>query len=400
MAEHGSTAAISAVNRIRSGGLAGFFCKEEFEVIVDGSAPPTAGEAQAIAEDPSIDGAAPVRPPASARAPDSPEPEPEPVAVAVAEPILPARGSSEVREAREEAAPGRADPVVRPAPVFAAPTPPGADRPSAAFLALLERRLDDTSATEADLALLRARGAARRAPAVEPVAPSAVAPAPTVQTVRPATTVGQPAPLLSDEHARTSAFWLELQRAQHELASFMPLDSPFVAVLGPLDLTTAVVRRLRSGPQLGSAEVVVLTDRAGIVREPSWELVRSGHQLVDAAVRRARGVTGHPAFESASVLLIDVPVERPNWVAPLQNRLRTAGVGLFRHVIPGQPTVHDLEAHRQGSDVPYVIDLVSRVQPESVVRFIEDRHPIASVAGAELTAELLVALRKQVGRVR
>jgi hypothetical protein len=100
------------------------------------------------------------------------------------------------------------------------------------------------------------------------------------------------------------------------------------------------------------------------------------------------------------VLLIDVPVERPNWVGPLQNRLRAAGVGLFRHVIPGQPTVHDLEAHRQGSDVPYVIDLVSRVQPGSVVRFIEDRHPIASVAGAELTAELLVALRKQVGRAR
>ncbi|MGB5757419.1 MAG: hypothetical protein WBM50_10925, partial [Acidimicrobiales bacterium] len=33
--ELGSTAAISGVNRIRSGGVAGFFCREEFEVIVD-----------------------------------------------------------------------------------------------------------------------------------------------------------------------------------------------------------------------------------------------------------------------------------------------------------------------------------------------------------------------------
>ena len=35
MAEHGETAAISAVNRVRSGGVAGFFCREEFEVVVD-----------------------------------------------------------------------------------------------------------------------------------------------------------------------------------------------------------------------------------------------------------------------------------------------------------------------------------------------------------------------------
>ena len=74
-----------------------------------------------------------------------------------------------------------------------------------------------------------------------------------------------------------------------------------------------------------------------------------------------------------------------------------AGVGLFRHVIPGQPTAPELESYRQGSDVPYVFDLVSRVTPRSVVGFMDARHPVASVAGAELTAELLVALRRQVG---
>ena len=58
----------------------------------------------------------------------------------------------------------------------------------------------------------------------------------------------------------------------------------------------------------------------------------------------------------------------------------------------------ELESYRQGSDVPYVFDLVSRVTPRSVVDFIADRHPVASVAGTELTAELLVALRRRVGR--
>lgn len=352
VAEHGSTAAISAVNRIRSGGVAGFFCREEFEVIVDGTTPAP----DPVVADPVVAETTPIVP----LAPDPP-------------PIDP-------------------PPTRRPPPVFAAPTPPGQGSTDAGFLALLERRLDETSVAEADLALRGARvPRPARTPAVElPIpAPTGPAPAPVDRAARPAVPVGQPAELLSDDQARTSPFWLELQRAQHELASFLPLDSSFVAVIGPLALTTAVVRRLRSGSELASAGVVVLSDRAGIVSEPSWEMVRSGHQLVEVA--------GHLS-DRPTVLVIDVPVERPAWVAPLQNRLRMAGVGLFRHVIPGQPTASELESHRQGSDVPYVFDLVSRVTPRSVVDFIDARHPVASVAGSELTAELLVALRRQVGR--
>ncbi|MCP4227270.1 MAG: hypothetical protein GY773_28330, partial [Actinomycetia bacterium] len=45
MSEHGPDAAIAEVNKVRSGGVGGFFCREEFEIIVGprtGSArPPT-----------------------------------------------------------------------------------------------------------------------------------------------------------------------------------------------------------------------------------------------------------------------------------------------------------------------------------------------------------------------
>lgn len=186
----------------------------------------------------------------------------------------------------------------------------------------------------------------------------------------------------------TSGFWLRLQRAARELSGFMPASSTLVATIGPLSLTMPVVRRLRSTPTYSSADVIVLTDRTEIVSEPQWQLVRSGHQLVDEVGRRS----ARPAL-----LVIDVPVELPNWVAPLQNRLRMAGVGLFRYAVPGHPTSDTLDRYRLASDVPYVLDLMSRVAPTDLVGFVAERHPIASVSGAELSAELLVALREQVG---
>ena len=76
--------------------------------------------------------------------------------------------------------------------------------------------------------------------------------------------------------------------------------------------------------------------------------------------------------------------------------LRAAGVGLFRYAVSGRPTGAELEHYRQGSDVPYAIDLTARVDPARVVELVADRHPVVSVAGAELTPELLLALRRHV----
>lgn len=183
-------------------------------------------------------------------------------------------------------------------------------------------------------------------------------------------------------------FWRRLDRVRDELASFLPNGSHRTAVVGPLPLASAVVNRLQSAPGMASAAVIALTDRAGIVSEPTWRLERNG----DRVIRAMEEAEGRPM-----IVVIDVPPELPPWVGSLQRRLRTVGVGLFRYAVPGQPTGADLERYRQGGDVPYAIDLTSRVEPGLVVGFIAERHPVISVAGADLGPELLLALRRHIG---
>lgn len=472
--ELGSTAAISAVNRVRSGGIGGFFCKEEFEVIVDRSAesrsagrsdiqssagrsntaqqpspstpPPSAilgGDARAPTAAPSAltapDPAAVFNPAASSNpaavfnppvtvdpaaglnlaavvdptampnpaVPADPMDSTMPVGSAMAtDPAVPADGVAVDPGSEPAIRPPThpAAPVVEPAPpaqqpaagptgeVFGGPRPVSPGGTDAAFLALLERRLDEASAAESPLA-------ARRNPAANQESTAETEqPSPIPEPVAPAPGLALPADDPYDGPAAgpgpssfptgpSSGFWLRLQEAEEELAGFMPAPSSFVATIGPLSLITPIVRRLRAQPRFSSADVVVLTNRTEIVSEPQWQLVRSGNQLVEEANQRG---------DRPTLLLIDVPVELPNWVAPLQNRLRMAGVGLFRYAIPGHPDAAKLDQYRLGSDVPYVLDLISRVPPRSLVDFLDQRHPIASVSGADITAELLLALRRQV----
>ena len=449
--EHGADAAISAVNKIRSGGVAGFFCREEFEVVVQAKAPARARKRPAkaaakkatqatdanqnepkrsdIAPSPaaatnqqprsdiarSAATAAATAPAAQVpAAPTRPVQAPQvqaPQAPATETPIA-QKPATQIPAAAQ--APVIHPPVTQEVPaaeevVFGGPRPmgpvgtagsaatAGASAVQDRFRALLEQRLDDASETEyerTDGLVGSAPGRARRAapapapkaePDLQPIVPAPGLPI-SGETVTGGLGVLTPAALTATA-TQTSDFWLRLQQGQHELASFMPLASNSVATIGPLSLTTPIVRKLRTQPGLESADVIVLTDRAEIVSEPAWKLVRSGHQLVDVIAEQQDWPT---------LILIDVPVELPNWVAPLENRLRIAGVGLFRYAVPGNPTAEQLDDYRLGSDVPYVIDLISRVRPEDLVDFVAKRHPIASVAGADLNAELLLAMREQV----
>lgn len=409
VAEHGETAAISAVNRIRSGGVAGFFCKEEFEVVVDPNAAPTRSTVPVLRDEPDpVEEAPPAR---LAYRPQDEDPEERPSEVSNEVPDdVPLADRLEVPRPAVAEAPAERPPAVGDeGPAFAAPTPPSGDR----FLALLERKLDETSSTEAARSLRRLDATrpgrpverARREAARPDPAPVAPAPAPALEP-------GELESVTSDADATTgdgptgsrsvfgdletlAPFWRQLRHAREELASFLPSDAPVTAVVGPLPLATSVVRRLRSGGPLASADVIVLTDRAGIVSEPSWDLVRHANRLVEAVADRVdQSTAGRSAEPTPLVVVIDVPAELPHWVPTLQHRLRAAGVGLFRYPVAGQPTAVDLERFRQGGDVPYAVDLVSRVEPEVVLGLLADRHPVVSVAGSDLSPELLVALRR------
>ncbi|MEM9655825.1 MAG: hypothetical protein AAGA65_27310 [Actinomycetota bacterium] len=460
VSELGPAAEISEVNKIRSGGFAGFFCREEYEIVVDATSATPANPATAanpsVPSEPAAHGARrrnrsaaaptiaaptagatvggePVA--ATAETPGFPGDEPivrEPIvresveATSVAtEPIVrePVGQDAAVREtAAHDAAPY---PPVAQEPIEAAPTPLdgsaapsevlGGPRPIAEvdqrFLAMLDRRLDETAEVETAQAARHRTVSAALSAAGRPVT---LARRPTPRPSMPLTKAELSSEaLMADPVAGTAAprpashptivdtdgtghepavgFWPTLGRARQQLANALPASPTFVAVIGPLSLTTPVIGRLRTALGLVDAQVIVLTDRAEVVSEPNWQLVRSGHQLVDAAQER----NGEP-----TILVIDVPADLPQWMAPLQQRLRLAGVEAFRFAVPGTPTLEQLERYRHGCDVPYLLDLVSRVEPARLVDFVAQHHPVGSVGGAPLTAELLVAMQEQVTRGR
>lgn len=448
MTEHGEEAAIAAVNRIRSGGVAGFFCREEFEVIVDpggdadGSSTDVtdltghtdladradqiepvnqSDQAGTVDEQPTVDptptpnqapAPVPAQAPGTVRYPNVVDDEDETIAEAIARRRVDEQPPA--RLADRSLVDGPPEPVIEPdQPVFGGPVAPGSDPGRDRFLALLERRLDEASAVEDDLQLRRSRPAPTSAaatiaapvpPAPSPASTPAPSPVSTPETARSeARSLDQakpeapaldqagsptPVPAATDRAESRPAFWRRLDRVRAELASFVPAGSPRTAVVGPLPLAAAIVHRLQATPELASAEVVALTDRAGIVSEPSWRLERNGDRLV----RSLADVTDRPV-----IIVIDVPVDLPHWVGSLQRKLRSVGVGLFRYAVSGQPSADDLERYRQGADVPYAIDLTSRVEPSLAARLVAERHPIVSVAGADLGPELLLALRRHVG---
>ncbi len=427
-------AAITAVNKVRSGGVAGFFCREEYEVIVDLRGPtrrsdisagtpakqakqsqpgdPSEQAAQgahsdqaaqsAQSADQAIDGSAPQDPndpPAITPTIDLASAEPVAQTSLIQPPTLPGAGGGEISIDLSDPADGPSnhddDPEAAASnetgatgEVFGGPRPETIDGSHAGFMALLQSRLDEMPEDESPLA-------ARRSPQTPPKASGPPSVDDLSQPVVPAPGVAAldtPKPdgflALEPEPEEPTGFWGELQDIEAELAGFMPVASAFIATIGPLSLTTPIVRRLRAQPGLESADVVVLTNRTEIVSEQQWKLVRSGNRLIDEAKDRG---------DRPTILVIDVPVELPNWVAPLQSHLRMAGVGLFRYAVPGEPDGEKLDQYRLASDVPYVLDLVSRSDAADLVDFIEKRHPIASVAGADVTPELLSALRRQVG---
>ncbi len=159
------------------------------------------------------------------------------------------------------------------------------------------------------------------------------------------------------------------------------------ALIGPLAATSSVVRRLQQHHHYAPGVVTVLTTRSEIVSEPSWELVRSDHELLSAAVRRAG---------QAQLLMIDVPADIPVWLTTLLDRLTMAGLECVRLVVDGRPTGDELTRLETELGRAHAVDLVTKVPPRLVLDLLDAGHPIASVGGAPINPEFLLALREEV----
>ena len=181
-------------------------------------------------------------------------------------------------------------------------------------------------------------------------------------------------------------FWARFDRVRAEADL---LDLPPVAlsaVVGSLDRAAPVVRRCGERHWAGHCQVFVLTEQTEVLIEP-WTVVHGDDDLV-AAVDR------HPT--DFPLLVIDVPPLLPPWLRPLLDRLRQSGLGLVHYVLDGNPTDEDLATWHGEIGRPSVLDLLSPLSPQRVVDLVDRGEPIASVGGVPLSADLLFALRTEV----
>ncbi|MEM9893280.1 MAG: hypothetical protein AAF962_20620 [Actinomycetota bacterium] len=399
VSEHGADVSIAAVNRIRTGGVAGFFCREEYEVLV---------EAPAEDEDPVLGSDDRRRPRRATRGgmvdlrvgDDEPE-----FRNLLEEHLRDTEETAHLRGARDQAARGRRGRRGRPAaPPAPQPVPPAV----ADAMAEVGEPVVDLDPEPITPTFVEPTPAAEHildddAPtAGAPTAPIEAEPTTTVVVEAPEgidgepdagieaepTVAPEPVPVISvpKRGPRSTSFWMRLYRLRRELDTYLPPTNDVTAVVGPLVHTMPVIRNLQCEAGLPAESVIVLTPRAEVVSEPSWCLVRSGQQMLEAIDDRR---------DQPAVLAIDVDIELPVWVEPLLTRLRHHGLGVTRYLLGDVDQIEILLHHRGASNGAFMIDISRPLQPEDLVELIDRRLPIATVAGVSLNAELLLAMRSQ-----
>jgi hypothetical protein len=191
-------------------------------------------------------------------------------------------------------------------------------------------------------------------------------------------------------------FWARLEGARDEVAPLVLAQPPVVGVVGPLRSIVPLLRVLeRNDEGPGQRSVVVLTNRAEIVSQPTWRLVRDGMRLASAV-----GSADLPL-----ALAIDVdgegeesePGGLPIWVDPLLDRLRRNGMGLVRVAVTGPIDEERLVAMERAIGGRVLFDLLTAVEPGRALRMLDAGLPIGSIVGVPVTAELLLTLRHEAG---
>jgi hypothetical protein len=179
-------------------------------------------------------------------------------------------------------------------------------------------------------------------------------------------------------------FWDRYDEATASADLFAVPPAAITVVVGSLDVATPIVEHCQATHWVSECDVFVLTEQSTVVGQPTWTTVRRPSDVV--AVLEG-GESDFP------LIVLDIPRELPAWIRPLIARLRTGGVGLVRYVLGDDPSDEDLATWHGELGRPSVLDLASPVAPGRVLELLDRGEPIASVAGMDITTELLLALR-------
>ncbi|MDH5289940.1 MAG: hypothetical protein OEY41_08070 [Acidimicrobiia bacterium] len=374
---HGSQAAIVSVDRVREGGVAGFFAKETFEVLVDGGAAarPAAGAEPALEPD---------------RGPSAGPP----AALSFAD-LLARRIEEEERQELLDEMGARYHPPVAPDPDdWFDPEPFEDDLVSPAVTGdVVEHEVEDLDDMLSGDITDDAPGQR-----IEGPSPAARLPrlgsldwwTPGQRLLPPPASMEAPRRQQPLPSGSALEFWAGYDRACREAEL---LDLPPVAlnaIVGPLPAAVPVVERCRSGHWAGACDVYALSARPEAAGA-DWTVVTDGWELAAIVADRQA---------EFPLVVIDVPPLLPGWVRPLLDELRQAGLGRIHYVLDGDPTDEDLATWHGEIGRPAVLDLVGAPPPHRVLELVDRGEPIASIAGVAMSADLLFALRIEVTSAR
>ncbi|MEL6982063.1 MAG: hypothetical protein AAFO29_06535 [Actinomycetota bacterium] len=179
-------------------------------------------------------------------------------------------------------------------------------------------------------------------------------------------------------------FWDRYDQAKAEAELSVVPPAAVVAVVGPLDAAIPVIDRCRDRHWMGRCDVFVLTQLPSIPDHPDWTPLQRPSDLVAVL---DEGGSDFP------LLVLDVPCDLPAFVRPLVGTLRERGVGLIHYVLDDQPVDEDLATWHGELGQPSVLDLTGAVPADRVLELVDRGEPVVSVAGNDLSTELLLALR-------
>lgn len=344
--ELGAEATIVEANKVRTGGIAGFFANEKFEVIA------TPADDTIDLDGHALGGGG--------------------LQLDLVEPVIATGPAQKLVASADE----RDTLDIRSTTVNETPTrAPSSDTLNAAAAALLDRV--ETISISDRIGLSR------------PPADRSTRPAPP-----PETRFGD---ILSSElqqpeiSIRTSAtedFWSHLHELEAEVDP-LDLESPIVIIVGNRSAALAVAARLETTDTGDPRALVAITPTPDDLDLPAWQQVENEIQLGD---RLRFWENAHR--EGIVVIDADFGADAPKLV----QRVRQAGSRVLRLAVDDELSpkrIFDL-MQRLGGNV--VVDLTFRAEPGYVLSLVERGVPLASIDGHPFDANLLLALNREVQR--
>jgi len=195
-------------------------------------------------------------------------------------------------------------------------------------------------------------------------------------------------PDISVRTTETDDFWNQLGALGTTLEP-LDLNSQIVTIVGNRNSALAVARRLEGAATGMKPALAAISPSPDDLDMPAWQVIDTTTELDD----RLRFWN---QADRTGVVIIDADLGED--ATSMVERVRAAGSGVLHLTIDDElsPQRIDSLMHRLGGNV--VIDLTFRSSPEYALTLIDSSIPLASVNGHDVDAGLVLALRQAMAR--